>query len=221
MEEFKTFNHNKYRGKAGIYRFFNKETKKSYIGQSVDLGVRLSAHLTYIKRGDCTQVIYKAFRKYGIESFCVEILTILPKNENLKKNLDLCEKIYINFYNSYKNGYNSTLGGDGGILGYRMTDEEKQKRSLAQKGTKKNPLKINVKAKTVYMYNISTGTYIMASSTMDAERLANVKGYDITCGNIQDCARGHHKTTRGFICSYNLEELKNKISILYNNGNQI
>lgn len=214
MEELKTFDHNKYRRKAGIYRFFNKETKKSYVGQSIDLGIRLSAHITCIKRGDCTQVIYKAFRKYGIESFCVEILTILPQDKNLKKNLDLCEKIYIDFYDSYKNGYNSTLGGDGGILGYRMSDEEKRKRSLAQKGTKKDPLKINAKAKIVYMYNISTGTYIMASSTMDAEEFAKIKGYSVTYGNIQDCARGHHKTTRGFICSYDLEELKQKISIL-------
>lgn len=219
MEDFKTFDHNKYRGKAGIYRFYNTKTGKSYIGQSIDLGTRLYAHIRYIRSGNTEQVIYKAFRKYGVESFYVEILTILPKDENLKKNLDLCEKIYIDFYNSYKNGYNSTLGGDGGILGYHMTDEEKRKRSLAQKGTKKDPLKVNAKAKTVYMYNINTETYIMASSTMDAEEIANARGHSVTCGDIQNCARGHHKTTRGFVCSYNLEELKRKISILYNNGN--
>lgn len=219
MEEFETFNHNKYRGKAGIYRFYNIKNGKSYVGQSIDLGTRLYAHIRHIRSGKAEQVIYKAFRKYGVESFYIEILTILPKDENLKKNLDLCEKIYINYYDSYNNGYNSTLGGDGGILGYHMTEEEKHKRSLAQKGIKKDPLKINPKAKTVYMYNISTETYIMAASTMDAEEIANARGYSITCGNIQDCARGYHKTTRGFICSYNLEELKRKISILYNNGN--
>ena len=31
---------------------------------------------------------------------------------------------YINKYSSYTNGYNQTLGGDGGILGYKFTEEQ-------------------------------------------------------------------------------------------------
>lgn len=214
MEELRTFDHNLYRGKAGIYRFYNKKNGKSYVGQSTNLGVRLSAHKTYIKRGTSTQVIYKAFRKYGIENFYVEILTVLPIDENIKKNLDTCEKIYIDFYNSYKNGYNSTIGGDGGILGYQMSDEERKRRSLSQRNVRKDPLLINVRAKKVYMYNIKTGKFFVASSTMDAENLASAYGYALSCGNIQDCACGRHKTTGGFVCSYDLEELKQKLSIL-------
>ena len=34
---------------------------------------------------------------------------------------------YIEKYNGYTNGYNCTKGGDGGILGYKMTDEQKEK----------------------------------------------------------------------------------------------
>lgn len=214
MEELSTFDHNKYRRKSGIYRFYNKKNGKSYIGQSIDIGERLYAHKRYIKRNDQQQVIYRAFRKYGIENFCVEILTILPKDKNIKENLDLCEKIYINFFDSYKNGYNSTIGGDGGILGHKMSEESKRKLSIAQKGIKKDPLKINVKAKTVYMYNINTETFIIASSTLDAEYIANAYGYHTTSKDIQNCARNHHKTTRGFVCSYNIDELKQKISTL-------
>lgn len=219
MEHLSNFNYLPYRGKAGIYRFYNRVTKRSYIGQSINLGLRISVHLMHARKGDINQVIYKAFHKHGIENFDIEILTVLPKHENLKKNLDLCEKVYIDFYDSYKHGYNSTLGGDGGILGYRMSEEEKLKRSLIQKGKKKNPLIINHKAKTVYLYNYITNVFITASSSFDASEMATIYGYNIKPGPIQDCARGVKKRSGNFICAYNLEELKNKI-IIFQNGSK-
>lgn len=214
MTQLTLFNYNEYRNKPGIYRFLNIETNKSYVGQSINLGRRIYAHLREMRKGNTEQVIYKAVNKYGLENIYVEILTVLPECENLKKYLDLCEKVYIDYFDSYKNGYNSTLGGDGGILGYKMSDEEKLKRSLAQKGRLKDPLVVGPKAKTVYMYNYESGLYITASSTLDAARLLNATGKEGNPGPIQDCARKPSlHTTRGFICSYSLEELKEKINL--------
>jgi len=45
------------------------------------------------------------------------------------------EVITIKWYNSYKNGYNSTIGGEGSI-GYKHTDETKKKMSQSGKGKK-------------------------------------------------------------------------------------
>lgn len=52
------------------------------------------------------RAIYRAIRKYGKENFNFEVLeeTDFP-NER--------EKYYIQLYNTYHNGYNETLGGDG------------------------------------------------------------------------------------------------------------
>ena len=213
MTQLISFNYNEYKNKPGIYRFINIKNGKCYVGQSINLGTRIYAHILLMKKGTGTQVLYKAVNKYGLENIYVEILTILPKCEDLKKYLDLCEKIYINYFDSYNKGYNSTLGGDGGILGYKMSEEEKLKRSLAQKGTKKDRLKINVRAKTVYMYNCTSGIYITASSTMDAADLINAKGGYIVASTIQDSARAkRNKLIKGFLCSYSLEELKEKIN---------
>lgn len=214
MTQLTLFNYNEYRNKPGIYRFLNIETNKSYVGQSINLGRRIYAHLREMRKGNTEQVIYKAVNKYGLENIYVEILTVLPECENLKKYLDLCEKVYIDYFDSYKNGYNSTLGGDGGILGYKMSEEEKLKRSLAQKGRMKDPLVISVRAKTVYMYNCESGLYVTASSTLDAANLLNAIGEHITAGTIQDSARvSRNKTIKGFLCSYSLEELKEKINL--------
>ena len=69
--------------------------------------------------------LYRAWRKYGIEVFEVGVLEIvdLPVGEERNKKLDELEIKYIKEYNSYgTGGYNQTLGGDGGIKGYKFTD---------------------------------------------------------------------------------------------------
>jgi len=50
--------------------------------------------------------LYKAFKKYGLENFSFE-----PIEEIENEKLDEREKYWIDYYDSYKNGYNMTLGG--------------------------------------------------------------------------------------------------------------
>ena len=49
--------------------------------------------------------------KYGIENFIIEEIEEVDVKE-----LSIREIYWIEYYNSYKNGYNATLGGDGKIL---------------------------------------------------------------------------------------------------------
>ena len=52
--------------------------------------------------------LYRAFSKYGIEHFHIEeIENVSPKKINER------EQYWIKYYNTYHNGYNATLGGDG------------------------------------------------------------------------------------------------------------
>lgn len=56
--------------------------------------------------------IYKAILKYGVENFYFEVLESgIPEDELNEK-----EIYYIEKYDSFKNGYNSTKGGDGRIF---------------------------------------------------------------------------------------------------------
>lgn len=50
---------------------------------------------------------YMALRKYGLENFSYEVLDYCSKKDLNKK-----EEYYINYYDTYKNGYNATAGGD-------------------------------------------------------------------------------------------------------------
>ena len=114
---------------AGIYYFKNKINNKYYIGQTLVLRKRLLKHF-YNWQNDQDYPIYHAFTKYGIDNFEVGILADFKSGftkEELKSKLDELEIKYIEEFNSYgATGYNQTKGGDGGVLGYKMTEEQKE-----------------------------------------------------------------------------------------------
>lgn len=60
----------------GIYKITNIKNGDSYIGQSMDIGKRWKAHLNVHSRKGMhyEYYIYRAFRKYGVESFKFEVL---------------------------------------------------------------------------------------------------------------------------------------------------
>ena len=88
-----------------IYKIWNEENDKLYIGQtSVGIKTRWSSHLKNYLTNNA--VIYRAMRKYGASIFHIEQI---EECENSK--LDEREKYWIEYYDSYKNGYNSTPGG--------------------------------------------------------------------------------------------------------------
>ena len=93
---------------VGIYKITNQLNGKVYIGQSVNIEQRWKRHKQEVKNGNKTYKLYNAIRKYGIENFSFEVL-----EECLRDELNEKEIYYIKKYNSYCNGYNSTLGGQG------------------------------------------------------------------------------------------------------------
>lgn len=95
--------------KCGIYIIKNKINNKVYIGQSVDIMCRWYAHRNSAKgkSQDSYTKIHTAMNKLGIDNFYIEIL-----EECEYSKLDEREIYWIDFFNSYKNGYNMTLGGD-------------------------------------------------------------------------------------------------------------
>ena len=90
----------------GIYKFTNKITGLSYIGQSIQLSNRYEKHLIEAKSDRRQSKWYKALREFGIENFDYNIIEECQPAE-----LNMREIYWIAYYDSYKNGYNSTPGG--------------------------------------------------------------------------------------------------------------
>lgn len=91
------------KGYGYIYKY-TSPSGKSYIGQTIcSLDKRAGKNGINYKK--CT-AFYKAIQKYGFENFEREILAEVPQNL-----LDEFEIKYIQIFNTYNNGYNSTIGG--------------------------------------------------------------------------------------------------------------
>lgn len=91
--------------KGFIYKITNKVNGKSYIGQTrytVEFRWRQHQH----KKDNC--YFHNAIQKYGADNFTVETL-----EECDVKDLNSKEIFYIAKYDTFNNGYNLTIGGDG------------------------------------------------------------------------------------------------------------
>lgn len=93
----------------GIYKYTNKINGKIYIGLSNDIQRRKHEHQSLANRGD-RMYIHQAIKRYGIENFDFEVIEVFEKEDRVL--MGEREQYWIEHYNSYKNGYNETIGGD-------------------------------------------------------------------------------------------------------------
>ena len=96
-----------------IYKCTNIITNECYIGFDSNWPSRKVKHLydvsnTNSKNYNCH--FYRAIRKYGIESFCWNIIYQSKDKEHC---LNEMESHFINEFDSFNNGYNMTKGGEG------------------------------------------------------------------------------------------------------------
>ena len=93
-----------------IYCITNKITQKRYIGQTAkSVEQRMKTHkATYRKKRTWNFPLYRAMRKYGFDNFIPEIL-----EECSEEDLNAREVYWIDFFDTYFNGYNATYGGEG------------------------------------------------------------------------------------------------------------
>lgn len=211
---------------AIIYKISNDVNDKVYIGQTIySLEFRYRQHLREYEK-KTQRKLYIAMNEIGIEHFKVEVIEKCKEQE-----LDEREKYWIRYYNSQKEGYNMTIGGNGGSI-YDINDEEVNRMwdegltigEIAKKygcstpiisnRLKNNPSYSPQKAilrsnnKLVYGYDLKGILLYSFPSANAAERYFNNKE---GC-NISDCCRGVQKTAYGLYWSY---EKLDKGPVLY------
>ena len=100
-----------------IYKITNLINGTSYIGQTVrSIEIRYTDHWNSALNGrgkskekdESNFPLHLAMKKYGKENFKIECIEECP-NEQLNER----EIYYIKKYDTYNNGYNASLGGDG------------------------------------------------------------------------------------------------------------
>ena len=211
---------------AYIYKISNDINNKVYIGKTNQtIKERWHQHCSdsrdrvlYEKRP-----LYSAMNKYGIEHFKIEEIEKCPDDSAYER-----EKYWIEYYNSYNNGYNATLGGDGKniynhqeilnlLKANKSTNEiskiigcckdivyEVAKNNdidLAQKLAQENAEKLR---KDIAQYDLEMNFIQVFDSAANAARWIFDQGKCLTYnsgvrGHIVDCANGKRKTAYKYI----------------------
>lgn len=93
-----------------LYVIRNKVNGKEYVGKTYKgIKTRFRQHLedAYKERYE-NRPLYKAFQKYGLENFEIESIGYYPEIILEEKEMEEIAK-----RDTYRNGYNATMGGDG------------------------------------------------------------------------------------------------------------
>lgn len=108
------------KNKCGIYHIVCKNGK-SYVGQSIHIGVRWQKHIHELTTGfHSNAALAQDWAKLGARQFRFEII-----EECLPGILDEREKFHIDRLDSYHSGYNATIDGQG-LTNYERYNSSKQ-----------------------------------------------------------------------------------------------
>jgi group I intron endonuclease len=196
-----------------IYKITNKINNKVYIGKTINsIETRWKEHCNDFQKKRCEKrPLYEAMKKYGVENFRIEEVEscdIEVLNER--------ETFWIEFFGSFKNGYNATRGGDGKVyadydLIYKLYQQfgtihkvsaltgyskETIASALECNGVDKQTRQENATkaiSKPVAKYDLKTGEIIkIYPSAAEAERdNGNTK-------HINEVCKGKRKSCKGF-----------------------
>lgn len=159
-----------------IYKYTNKITGKTYIGQTNNLQKRYNGHKSEAYNPNAPGYnlpFHCAIRKYGMENFSYDILEEIADGES-QDFINNREIYFIGYYHSLvnENGYNLTIGGDG-CPKPPLTYKEKLKRSKLFTGEEIQDIQQRLindeeyddieaiyapKLKRTFLVNINTGT---------------------------------------------------------------
>ena len=96
-----------------IYCITNIQNGHQYVGKTLDsIEHRLKQHIKDSTKDRCKdRPLYRAINLYGIDSFTIKTLEEVDHHDLAER-----EQYWIQKLNTYKDGYNATLGGEGRIL---------------------------------------------------------------------------------------------------------
>ena len=211
---------------AYIYKITNDINDKIYIGKTnFSIEKRFKEHcLDAFRERNEKRPLYNAMKKYGIEQFHVELIEETNNPEER-------EIYWIQHFNSYQDGYNATMGGDGS----QIYDHQKILEAL-----KINPRPIEIaklfgccvdivydiahqnnisiinrsqellgksRQKSIKQYSKQNEYIQTFNSTVDAGKwcFENKKCLELNSGvrsHIAECANGKRKSAYGYIWKY-------------------
>lgn len=178
-----------------IYAYKKKSINKIvYVGQTTNLQNRHKQHIKYdpfnINAHEYDYPLSKGIRKYGEDEYQLIIL----ESNLLQEELNDKEKYWIQYYNTYFNGYNQTAGGKNPTK--PIFTEEKIHQVIEMLKDESYSYK-DIMEKTgismTHIYNINIGRSRKQDNIQYPIRLSNVKGTKGLKFSPQECKNIHEE----------------------------
>ena len=200
-----------------IYKITNLINNKVYIGQTSQTpSARWSDHKKNFNSLQDNMAIHKAMLKYGEKNFSFELI-----EECENSLLSEREQYWIQKYNTYKNGYNSTIGGEGAPkYNYALFFEEWEKGATLEEisfkysadrhtvsnglhtfGVNSLDLKSRAMGKRVQQYTLD-GILIAEFDSASAA----AKTFDASPSNIINCCQHLHTSAYNYLWKYSCDD---------------
>lgn len=196
-----------------IYVLKNKINDMVYVGQTTaTLHERLLQHLKPSTRKAKGQYkLYSAIEQLGSDNFYIELL----EDDIPFESLDEREEYWIDYYDSFNNGYNSTPGGKGGLLIYKDEDCDRIISMLKSGCTKGEVAKefncceytiVRVVKKMGYRYPEE----LQPNKRVDRELILSMYLEGYTKKRISEIIKCNEKTVRRVLDYYNMPKRKRR-----------
>ena len=173
-----------------VYIIYNDVNDKVYIGETLQkISTRFKQHLqmAFREKRKYDTHLFRAMRKYGKEHFFIkELDKVIGADRNqVKKEIQKLEVLYVKKYNSFKKGYNCNSGGGKGA---RIPSEEIRQKEREAKLNMPNLSEFMANARAhqdlrigINMYDFNTGELLETfESIKDAAIKYNKDGSTIT-----------------------------------------
>lgn len=184
--------------KGYIYKVKNLIDNKEYVGCTIySLKKRFEEHGWRCLKSDSNTKFCNSIRKHGIQNFTIEMIEECDLSIIYER-----EIFFIDKFNTYNEGLNSTVGGEG-CLGYKHSKEIKEKISKIIKDGRSH------KGKT---YEEIYGDRV--SDQKESRRKSVTKSWDILSENEKNLRKNKTRDTLQKKSKYGIElvkEIKNKI----------
>lgn len=200
---------------AYVYKITNCINQKIYIGQtSFSVEKRWKEHIKDIYK-HLDRPLYRALAKYGVENFIIELIeeTDFP-NER--------EEYWIQYYQSFHNGYNATTGGEGRPKVFTPEEVEtivtlyNQKESIrniaATLGMDRSTISHkltslgyeidNHRNLKMEVYQLDKKTNVIIAQFESTRDAARSLGDERKNAHIRECCRGLRKSAYGYKWSF-------------------
>ena len=202
---------------AHIYKVTNTINGKIYIGQTIrPINTRWYFHIYDAMNCNDDYYLHKAIRKYGADNFTIEEV-----EECSQSDLNSREIYWIEYFDSFHNGYNLTIGGSGNKTidtkrVYKLWDDGLSVLQIAEKmGNARSAIflilsdyenfsafegnKRGSHQKPVLMCDRNGNVLKKFDSIIDAQRKTGLT-------HIGECCRKNRKTDGGYVWKFEQEE---------------